>query len=132
MTTQEPTSPDPLINYQVHVTPEQVADLTQSVNKLHRDLRTRAIGFLVALILIVIVGAALTVIGYRSEHFLHCQAAQNTEFRQSAATERAAQRALFNVILNPASNETDRYKATQAYYTGLVAADQQRTDVGAC
>lgn len=106
--------------------------LTTAVNKLSREVHARSVGFLVALVLITALGIAVTVIGYRSEHFLTCQIQQNTEFRHAAATERAAQRRLFNIILNPASTQADRLKATQDYYAGLIATDQHRTDVGGC
>lgn len=106
--------------------------LTASVDRLRREVHARSVGFLIALILITAVGIAVAVIGWRSEHFLTCQAQQNTEFRTAAATERAAQRALFSVILNPASTEADRLQASRDYYAGLIAADQQRTNAGGC
>lgn len=133
---QEPINPtehipDPLLAS--HVTSAQATALINSVDKLHRDVQGRSVGFLIALILTVIVGAAVAVIGYRSEHFLTCQVQQNSEFRNAAATERAAQRRLFDIVLNPASTPTDRLKASQDYYAGLIAADQQRTNAaGTC
>lgn len=119
------TPEDPLVEH--HVTGEQAAELTNSVNKLRGEVHGRSVGFLVALILIVALGIALSVVGYRSEHFLSCQVRQNTEFRDAGRTERAAQRHLFDVILNPASTPADRLKASKDYYAGLIAADEQRT-----
>lgn len=124
------TDQDPLIA--PHVTAEQADELTDAVDRLRREVHSRSVGFLIALILITAVGIAVAVLGWRSEHFLTCQAGQNQEFRTAAATERAAQRTLFDVLLNPASTPTDRLKASQDYYAGLVAADQQRTNVGDC
>ena len=118
--------PDPLVGH--HVTAEQADELTGAVNQLSRAVHSRSVGFLIALVLIVCVGIAVGVIGYRSEHFLTCQFQQNAEFRNAAATERAAQRRLFDTILNPAASQADRLKATQDYYAGLIAADQQRTN----
>lgn len=115
-----------------HVTAEHAEALTDAVDKLRREVHARSVGFLIALILITALGIAVAVIGWRSEHFLTCQAGHNSEFRNAVATERAAQRRLFDTILNPASTPADRLKATQDYYAGLIAADQQRTDVGAC
>lgn len=114
------------------VTAEDAAELTDAVNKLIREVHSRSVGFLIALILITALGIAVVVLGYRSEHFLSCQVQQNAEFRDAAKTERAAQRRLFDVVMNPANTQADRFKATQDYYAGLIAADQQRTDVGAC
>ena len=104
--------------------------LTAAVRHLDRTVHSRSVGFFIALILIAAVGIAVGVLGYRSEHFLTCQVHQNTEFRNAAATERAAQRRLFDVILNPASTEADKLQATREYYAGLIASDQQRADVG--
>jgi hypothetical protein len=120
------THEDPLVAH--HVTAEDADALTKAVNKLRSEVHARSVGFLIALVLIVALGIAVAVIGWRSEHFLTCQAGQNTQFREAAKTERAAQRRLFDTILNPASTPADRLKATQDYYAGLIAADQQRTD----
>jgi cytoskeletal protein RodZ len=120
------THEDPLVAH--HVTAEDAAALTTAVDKLRSEVHARSVGFLIALVLIVALGIAVAVIGWRSEHFLTCQVGQNTEFRNAAATERAAQRHLFDTILNPASTQADRLKATQDYYAGLIAADQQLTD----
>lgn len=104
---------------------DTVTGLTKTVNR-----RTRAFAALLA------VDALLTVsivfFGYRSERFLACQVQQNATFRNAAATERAAQRRLFDVILDPASTQADRLEATRDYRAGLNAADQQRTSVGGC
>ena len=119
-----------------HVTATQADTLTATVKDLRNAVHRRTIAFLTILAVDVLLTGAISVLGYRSEHFLTCQVAQNTEFRHAAATERAAQRALFNVVLNPASSTADRYKASQEYYAGLIAADQQRSNgtaaAGAC
>jgi len=91
----------------------------------------RSAGFLIALILIAAVGVAVAVLGWRSEHFLTCQAQQNAEFRDAAAKERAAQRHLFDVILNPASTQEQRVQASVDYRAGLDVADQQRSNSNA-
>lgn len=119
-------TPDPLIA--PHVTAEQATTLTAAVDGLHQAVDRRSAGFLVALILIAAVGLAVAVLGWRSEHFLTCQAQRNMEFRNAAATERAAQRHLFDVILNPASTPEQRVQASREYRAGLDVADQQRSD----
>jgi len=98
-----------------------VTGLTKTVS-----FRTRV--FIAVLCVDVVLTAAVAVFGYRLERFLYCQTGQNNEFRTAAQTERAAQRRLFDVVLAPASTPADRLKATQDYYAGLVAADQQRTN----
>lgn len=128
---QDPGVPDPLVAPRV-VTAEQATALTAAIEKLRREVHARSVGFLIALLLITAVGIAVGVIGWRSEHFLACQAGQNQEFRTAAATERAAQRRLFDIILNPASTQADRLKASLDYRAGLIAADQQRTNVRGC
>lgn len=107
---------------------------TKGIERLNARKGSKAavIGLYGLWILDIVLTAAVIVVGYRSEHFLTCQLQQNAEFRQAATTERAAQRRLFDTVLNPASTDADRHKASQDYYTGLIAADQQRTDVGAC
>jgi hypothetical protein len=120
--------PDPLLAPQVTAT--QADTLTAAVTELRRAVNRRTTAFLSILAVDVLLTGAITVLGYRSEHFLTCQVQQNAEFRAAAATERTAQRALFDIVLNPASTPADRLKASQAYYAGLIAADQQRTDAG--
>jgi hypothetical protein len=110
------------------VTAEQATELTAAVDGLHQAVDRRSAGFLVALILIAAVGIAVAVLGWRSEHFLTCQAQQNAEFREAAAKERAAQRHLFDVILSPASTEEQRLQASREYRAGLDVADKQRSD----
>lgn len=122
--------PDPLLASRVTTT--EAAILTTAVTQLRAAVNRRTATFLVILVVDVVLTAAITVLGYRSEHFLTCQAQQNVEFRHAASTERAAQRALFDVVLDRASSPADRYKASQDYYVGLVAAEQQRTMVGSC
>lgn len=121
--------PDPLIA--PHVTAEQANTLTAAVDGLHQAVNRRSAGFLIALVLIVCVGVAVAVIGWRSEQFLTCQAQQNTEFRDAAKTERAAQRRLFDVVLNPASTQEQRFQASLDYRAGLDVADRQRSDSAA-
>lgn len=125
--------PDPLIATPQVVTGPQAVALTESVEHLRSAVNRRTVGFTVVLIVMVLIGAAVAVLGWRSEHFLTCQVQQNSEFRNAAATERAAQRRLFDIVLNPASTPADRLKASQAYYAGLIAADKQRTNAaGTC
>jgi hypothetical protein len=106
---------------------ETVAGLTHRLS-----VRTRVL--VAVLVVDAFLTLAIAVFGYRYEHFLACQVQQNTEFRNAAAIERAAQRQLLNVILNPNSTAADRYQASQTYYTGLIDADQQRGDAvaGVC
>jgi len=124
----DPTSdpvPDRIV---IHpVTSAEAATLTAAVQQLSRAVHSRSVGFLIALILIAAVGIAVTIFGYRSEHFVACQVQQNDQFRDAAKTERDAQRKLFAVLLNENSTPADRLKASQDYYTGLIAADQQRS-----
>ena len=124
MVYQEPIDPskhipDPLIAQpdSGHVTPEQVIALIASVERLHRDVNRRAISFLVALILIVVLGAATAILGYRSERFLSCQVEQNTDFRH-------AQRALFKIINDPNATPEQRHQATIDYDARLAIFDQ--------
>lgn len=105
-----------------------VAGLTHKLT-----FRTRV--FVAVIVLDVLLTLAIVFVGYRYENGSSCQAAQNDAFKaaiiernEAAGKERAAQRQLFNVVLNPASTPADRLKASQTYYAGLVAADQQRAE----
>lgn len=128
---------DPLIHQPVPLTVTDIAGLTKSLEHLNARLqiserRTVIMGAaLMILICLVVYVIYLTV---HVQSIARCQSQQNDAFSSALLQrtdaqnkERAAQRQLFNVFLNPSSTAADRQKAIQDYYAGLVAADQQRS-----
>lgn len=108
-----------------------IEGLSVDVRELTRRVRTNRI-FIVLLCLALL---GLVVLGYLVRTGSTCQAQQNDAFRSvseqlrdAAAKERAAQRQLFDVLLNPASTPGQRRQAQVDYNAGLVAADLQRAD----
>jgi hypothetical protein len=98
---------------------------------------TIALSVLTALVLIIVTGGVLLYRQSVTTDFVTrnavCQSAQNDAFRdaiiqrnEAAAKERAAQRTLFDTVLSPTATPDQKRAASQEYYAGLVAADQQR------
>jgi hypothetical protein len=91
----------------------------------------------VAAVLLIVLGilatATSTVVAVHERQSVDCQTTINNQFiaalRQradAADTERQAQRALFDVILNPKATPDARKAALAAYAQGLAQADDVR------
>lgn len=108
---------------------KQASDLSAAVKSNRRFTRIIAGLYTLDILLIVVLGGGGLI--YKSHN--DCQAAQNAAFQQAltertqaANEERAAQRQLFNTVLDPAATPAQRLAASKAYYAGLVAADAKR------
>lgn len=133
---------DPLVNgpsaEEVQALSNSISTLSLSVKRLAERIvasERRTIILAVSLVLDVLLTVGITFLGWHVQSVSSCQAQANDAFRvaivqrnDAAAKERAAQRQLFNVVLDPTSSPADRLKASKDYYAGLVAADQQRTE----
>jgi hypothetical protein len=130
---------------QPHDLPTEARGLTDTVTDLNTRLGTlnariqrservtTALATLLALI--VIVGGLTIYLGHQVQRQAACQGRENDAVRvalqqrtDAANTERAAQRQLFTVLLDPTTTPTQQQAATRGYYAGLVAADKQRSD----
>jgi hypothetical protein len=133
---------DPLVNGpsadELHALSDSIGTLSMSVKQLTNRIvvsERRTVILATSLILDILLTAAITFLGWHVQSVSSCQAEANDAFRaalaqrtDASAKERAAQRQLFNVVLNPASSPADRLKASQNYYAGLIAADAQRNE----
>lgn len=138
-----PASVDPDLAGTAREVATSIGTLIVQVKTLNRRVRQNRIfiGLLsLAIIAIAVLGyfvrdqqRALADVTNRVAVTSKCQAEQNDAFqaasaqlRAAAAKERGAQRALFDVLLNSASNPEQRRQATVDYYATLVEADLQR------
>lgn len=134
----DPVPPDPDLPETARRVHDAIQALTDAVSGLTDRIRRSEVRTYVlagSLILDVLLTVVITAVGFEVSATSNCQAAQNdafraaaTQLRDAAAKERAAQRALFDVVLDPVSTPEQRRQASVDYRTSLIAADQQRAD----